>query len=162
MRYLELTELFDSRVEYTWEESSSSKWVGDFGVNGYLYRIDICRDHDYTFGEGWDFSFAMELGSGRGVSSVVRDGSSIMSTGSAPRVFACVLRAMGDFIDRVDPEYLAFSAQEGSRRSLYRRMVSSLLTKYSKYRRVGDKSDDSLFIVSRVPGHFEITDNGII
>jgi hypothetical protein len=159
MRYHEiLRELFDTSSEFEWTSSSSGKWVGEFSVSGYGYRVLFSREEDFTLGVGWDFSFEMDFGSGRGVELSGEDSVGVLGTGNASLVFGSVLRVLGDFIHRVKPEYLAFSAQEESRRKLYRRMVNSLLVKYSDYKRIGDHSDDSLFVVSRNRDHDGVRD----
>lgn len=161
MRYKDLMELFDSRVPYQWTLESDVVWRARFSVGGYDYKAKFKSDHDTVFGPGWDFVFEIDLhrGSGKELSGVQSVG--ILNTGNAAQVFACVLRIVDEFITRKSPEYLAFSAEESNRKSLYRRMVNSLLVKYSAYKRVGDVSDDSLFIISRNPDHVEIRDNGI-
>ncbi len=165
MRYGEiLSELFDSRVQYTWGQQTDTVWRAKFAVDGYEYNVRFKSEHDHTFGPGWDFAFAMQFSSGAGAkfkdSGV--DTVGILSTGKAPRVFSCVLQIMDDFIKQAEPTYVAFSAQEPSRRTLYRRMINTLLVQYPKYKRVGDQGDDSLFIISRIPEHADISDNGII
>jgi hypothetical protein len=158
MRYSSLLELFDSRVPYTWEVSTSKRHVAAFQVTDKRYQITFSRDDENLteFGPGWDVRFELLVESASGQ---VFD-TSVTNTGNAAQVFACVLRVIDEFMIAVKPEYLAFSADEVSRQSLYRRLVSSLLTKYPTYKRVGDLTDNSLFIVSSIPEHTKITDNG--
>lgn len=161
MRYNEIiSELFDTRVSYEWIRSTGAECVAGFVVDGYEYLSKFTRSEDTVLGFGWDFVFEMRFDSGRGIefSDSGVESVGILGTGGAPRVFASILRIMDDFIRRVSPEYIVFSAQEGSRRKLYRRMVSSLLTKYSIYKRIGEHGDDSLFIISRIPDHDSVHD----
>lgn len=157
MRYRSLLELFDSRIPYTWDQEDNEICRAVFHVGGYDYRATFRRYLDDDYGYGWDFIFAMKFSSGRGIEFADKGAgvlsTSVLGSGNASQVFACVLRIVDEFIERKHPEYITFTADEPSRQSLYRRMVNAVLTRYADYQRVGDMKDDSVYWISRIEGH---------
>jgi len=108
-----LQELFDPAVAFDIDWDWSDLQSGDVYASAYDRQG---RNIDFSFIStnpgAWDIEF-------------VRGGShAITGRGDAERVFATVLQAVQQFVQRVRPQVVLFSGKETSRARLYRALVN--------------------------------------
>lgn len=108
-----LQELFDPAVAFDIDWDWSDLRDGDVYASAYDRQ-----------GRNINFSF-IEIKSGVWDIEFVRGGShAITGRGDAERVFATVLRAVQQFVQRVQPPVVIFSGKESSRARLYQALVN--------------------------------------
>lgn len=116
-----LLELFDKTPDYEVTRETSGQFKTEAVINGrkIVFRAELDRG---DVGEFWDISF-----------EEVTDRATYKATGSGKAfdVLAMVTASLTEFRDRYHPEIVFFSADSGTRASIYRRIVDSVLSGYS-------------------------------
>ena len=116
--------LFELRTTLDWE------WKVDFDDTVNVH-FDVGDKHyvvtfdpfdfpgiDVT-GNRWDVSFALVPKKGEPTMKIT-------GTGDAPTVFAAVMAIVNEFLEKYQPDVLAFSAEEPERFRLYSRLLNML------------------------------------
>ncbi len=109
-------------LDWTWRTDFDDTTYAEFQVNDKLYRVTF--DSFYLPGvvdqqNWWDVSFALVDEKGEEIKTLT-------GTGDARTVFAAVIAIVQEFIQKYNPEVLAFSAQEPERFRLYSRLLGIL------------------------------------
>lgn len=131
MRISDLTEAFTDSYPYQWTMNDGIFISAEFKPNdGTPVNVTFgCEDPDE---DEWSVSFRRGYDQG------------INGEGDQFRIFSTVLRIMGDFINKINPNSLIFCSDEEdgpSRSRLYDRMCSSLSRKFGY--NYSDKESDS-------------------
>jgi len=117
-------ELFGSPVRWEWDMQRARRWVADFSVEGldYEWIAELTA-------VGWGISFQTRPDDQPTEDPLSWGSYGITGTGNAPRVFGTALAILDDFVEKVSPATVSFTAQEPSRRSLYAKMVQRFARK---------------------------------
>ena len=113
----QLVELFENPYPVEWETQSDKAWIGSFRTEaGIPYRL---RFQDIGIQYSWMLVFARMRGS--------REVYKVTGTGDQWRVFATVLEAINDLLNKQYIKQLTFAAKEKSRRGLYELIIKKAL-----------------------------------
>ena len=115
---MRINELFDRPVEWELATSRSDVYEYEFRLEDKLYYVDFEDPVDGV----WRFNFGFMSG-GEGQTG-------IMGTGYEYEVFSTVIEIVQDFLQRVNPNGLMFTAKELSRKKLYNRMIKRVPGNY--------------------------------
>ena len=123
-----ITEIFDKPAPYTLVNASRNNWVAKFKIGTLLYTLVATEFHydphppnfpDPNTELDVEFYFTTPDG---------KSHNNITGTGNQHAVFSTVVAIMKELINKLKPDCISFgSADEGGRRSLYRRLVRTLL-----------------------------------
>ena len=111
-----LTELFDSeKPTFKWEKDSGSQMVAKFKVGNFKYQVDFDRKASKT---DWEITFAL-------TTFFDTKKMELTKTGKEFVVFANVIAAIKEFIEKHSPETMYFVADKSLpiREELYRKML---------------------------------------
>ena len=122
IQHKKITELFDVKTSFP------LKWDTQFASSGEVHAQAYDAD-----GRTIDISFT-PTGYGDGIEIVFKRGGSYDMTGhgDAPRVLATVVNAIGQYLQKYQPPYIAFSAKStGGRAGAYAAMIRRLARGYT-------------------------------
>jgi hypothetical protein len=139
MRYQELTELFNNKVDWKWEYTDNEEYQGTFDVGDNRYELTVSLYRPGT----WELAFAAD-GDVQVTGDFNKEGD-----GGALRVFATVAEMTLAFMKKEMPKILSFSASKSNstRVTLYRRMAKKLGSNLSYNVRERDDGDELWFFL---------------
>lgn len=144
---MNLFEVFQSPEEYEIVRYGSARVIGRFSIDGTPYTMEMRDTVTEDVYEG-DAPFEVPPTSTI-VMFYVGDGElpsayGILGTGGAFRVMATVLRFVKDHAARIGNRHLIFTADEPSRKRLYRTMANKMAKPYQTF---VDGYGDEIFII---------------
>ena len=130
-----LTELFDKTVPYVWKEAKiNATLVAEFNIGEFSYQV-LFR---VVSGTRYEVAFLIEYNKpikrGSKIHKVKQRSFNITGTGNQYLVFTTVMKIIEDFLGKVKPTSLEWSADkdEDSRISLYGSMLTRLESRINR------------------------------
>jgi hypothetical protein len=113
-----LTESFDHPLPYHWQGRNRLVQQANFAVEDKHYRVMFWKVDDPRIKNAWSVEFSLAA---RERWQVHQTG-----TGNAHQVFATVLAVIREFVTRVNPQQIRFSATHENRKNLYLRLANRM------------------------------------
>lgn len=136
MRYHELTELFNSKVNWKWTTQTDESYVGTFDINDITYDVEIGKysetEWEVVFGADGEFKLTGDL---------------VDNPGAVLAMFSTIAEMVLVFMKKEHPLELVFSADnsEPSRVKLYQRMSKQLAQATGYHLETYIKSGETFF-----------------
>lgn len=119
LKETQLNELFDL------EQAFPLRWNKFFGEHRAIAKDSEGNTLEFIFTQLSETYNAIDF-------DFMRDGSfDVTGQGEAPRIFATAIKALDEYIQRInEPDYILFAAKEISRSKLYQRLVSRFASQF--------------------------------
>ena len=117
-----LDETFDQPYSYTWDDQAKGAWRGHFVVK----TNDAVDVNIENWGEYWRIEFSRTISNEPGPSH------NVTGQGNAMRIFSTVITMLADFIDKVQPDTIKFSADKSEAGSISRaKLYSKIINRFA-------------------------------
>lgn len=143
---MRIYELKTTKTDWDWDFTGSEEMVANFTIGNIPYRFNAYSNPEYPY--IWEVEFGILPD--HVPSDTYKSRFGITGTGNSAAVFSTVLSIINELLTR-RPEItiLQFSAEEPSRRSLYKKLLAKYLPSWSI------EQQDGKYITAVSPKHID-------